>query len=769
MTARIGPDHTDRQILRFRRARAERQEVLYGDAGPQLCRQGDALVLCGRGGSLAISNDGGAAWSQLPDLAAPETAGGAVLALAARADGTLAAAVERQGAVLILCADQAAGPWRLTAAIDAGLAASGPAASGPAKSGPAERESDEPASTGPAPDGGEAAEEPPAARLTPLAGGSLLLSLPGRILRSADAAAWEMAAKLPADWGPLHPLQLRSGRLVAPVADSTGAVALAESVDAGAPGGGGADWRVPDGFAPLAAELAELPDGRLALTYGMPHFPYGARAVIGAPDGGPASGNASVAWGDEVYVLGLCRYAIREKARPVLAGPGAGAAAAVTGDGVIVSAFHRGAALGSYAPTIYGPGMDEWGRRPAIGVVRWTPEGLDRPPLVYPNLWTERTDARGYLDNGMVRMRPDDRYEGGDYVENFEMVVYRRAAAEQRYFPGAGAKGVVVCRHPDGSLVYTSRDHRIHRSTDEGLTWSLVAEVPLSGRQPSVFGFGVTGEGTFLLSYAVLIDPADPARGAYNTHQPRVARSDDGGRTWTDAELAPRPTRYCGLGDGSRIVQVAGGTVIACCSNAWNDAARQAGYEGDVLLRSHDDGRTWGDWTVLPPGSCESNLLELPSGELLCATRYQREYLSVDLFDAPAAQGGGRPEWPAPSRNRAGPGRFKNEAVMFSADGGYAWTTPFLVTRLHMCSADAVLLPDGRVALTYDHKDAVGGPRALVSPDGGRTWGDEHYILAYHRMDARTSSVTLRDGRVLTLWAGARDDGIHATTWSPGA
>ena len=342
-----------------------------------------------------------------------------------------------------------------------------------------------------------------------------------------------------------------------------------------------------------------FPDGRLVLSYGMPHFPYGARAVVGST---PEDG-AGTHWGDEVHVLALSRYAIREKARPVLAGAGVSAAIVVTADGAVVSAFHRGAALGSYAPTIYGPGMDEWGRRPAIGVVRWTPEGLEKPPLVYPNLWSDRVDARGYLDNGMVRMRPDDRYEGGDYVENFEMTAYRRVPAEHRYFAGAGGKGAVVCRHPDGSLVYSSRDCRIHRSTDEGRTWSFLAEIPLSGREPAVFGFGVTGAGTFLASYAAQIDEADPARGSFPTREPRVARSDDGGRTWTDSELAPRPTRYCGQGDGSRIVQLACGTVICFCSNAWNDAAHQAGYEGDVLLRSHDDGRSWGDWTVLPPGA----------------------------------------------------------------------------------------------------------------------------------------------------------------------
>ena len=428
-------DHTESHVLRYRRLRVERQEVLFGDADPLLCRQGDALLLCGRGGSLAHSDDGGVTWGQIADLATPAAPGAMVVALAAGRDGTLVAAIHRSGALTILGAGEPAGPWRVTAGLDVELSQSSRVC------------------------------------LTALADGALLLCLPGRVLRSTDGgAAWEPAAELPTGWGTLHPLQLGSGRLVAPVGGAAGEIALGESDD------GGATWNVPEGFAPLSAPLAELPDGRLVLSYGMPHFPYGARAVVGStPD------DAETHWGDEVYVLALSRYAIREKARPVLAGAGVSAATAVTADGAIVSAFHRGAALGSYAPTIYGPGMDEWGRRPAIGVVRWTPEGLVKPPLVYPNLWSDRVDARGYLDNGMVRMRPDDRYEGGDYVENFEMVAYRRVAAEHRYFAGAGGKGAVVCRHPDGSLVYSSRDCRIHRSTDEGRTWSFLAEIPLSG------------------------------------------------------------------------------------------------------------------------------------------------------------------------------------------------------------------------------------------------------------------------------------------------
>ena len=494
-------------------------------------------------------------------------------------------------------------------------------------------------------------------------------------------------------------------------------------------------------------------------TYAEPSYPYGARAVISA-DGGDT-------WDEQVFVLGHARAATNTvQPRPLRCDPGGGALSVALDDGSIVSAYDRGAAIPPAMAPMDGRRMDASSHRPAIVVVRWTPEGLRRPPLVYPNLSSHRVDSRGYLDNGLVRMRPDDRFEGGDFIEDYEMIVFRRRPAEQRFFAGAGTKGVVVCRHPDGSLVFASRTSAIHRSTDEGRTWTRIAEVRRPGNRATTFAFGVTARGTYLMGYSTLLRPADPATGVPSVRQTNIARSEDGGRTWTAGPLRPGPMRYGGAGDGSRITELSDGTVVMGCGTASNDPSREAGYRGDVMLRSRDDGRTWDDWTVLPPGSTESNFLELPSGELLCATRYQRPAASDDYFGSPVA--GALPEgWPFPSRNRCGEGRFKNEAIMFSGDRGRNWTTPELVTRMHMVSADAVLLPDGRVVLTYDHKDKCGGPRALVSADGGRTWEPDPYILAYHTRDARTSSVVLRDGRVLTLWAGAGEQGIHATTWSP--
>ncbi len=675
-------------MLRFRRIRAERQEVLEGDTAPLLCGRGTTLLLCGRAGSLARSSDGGVTWERLGPLTDHESRHGEVLALADLAPAaSVLAALACDDAIAVLSSGDFGETWRATGTIAS-----------------------------------PAAADADLVRFEALPGGSVVL--------------WNGPAAFRSDDG---------GRTWTDADDGTG-------------GAGAETPAEPDSVREQRGRVV-LPDGRVVLTYAEPDFPFGARALV-SKDGGDT-------WGSEVFVLGVARAATNTlQPRTLRCDPGVGAVSVALDDGAIVSAYDRGAAIPPAMPPGDGRRMDESSSRPAIVVVRWTPEGLRRPPLVYPNLWTHRLDSRGYLDNGTVRMRPDDRFEGGDYIEDYEMVVFRRRPAEQRFFAGAGTKGVVVCRHPDGSLVLASRTASIHRSTDEGHTWTRVAEIRLPGQRPGPFSFGVTAAGTYLMGYHTLVRPADPATGARNTYQTNVARSEDGGRTWIARPIRPGPMRYGGGGDGSRITELSDGTVVTSCGVAWNDPAREEGYVGDVMLRSRDDGRTWDDWTVLPPGCSESNFLELPSGELLCATRYQRQATRDDYFGAPSA--GAAPDgWPFPSRNLCGEGKFKNEAVMFSGDRGRNWTTPELVTRMHLVSADVVLLPDGRVVLTYDHKDKCGGPRGLASADGGRTWEPDPYILAYHTRDARTSSVVLRDGRVLTLWAGAGEQGIHATTWSP--
>ena len=422
-------DHSDREILRYRRIRVERQEVLPGDTAPMLCGRGPILLLSGRAGALARSVNGGVTWERLGSLREHAGPNGHVLTLAELAPDCVLAALYHQGAITVLLSGDFGETWQAGGRIAYGA---------------------------------EAAAGPARFEATP--GGPLSLWIGATAFRSSDGGnTWAATDEIPVGAGPDHPGSVREqgGRV-------------------------------------------SLPDGRLLLTYAEPCYPYGARAVISA-DGGDT-------WGDEVYVLGHARAATNTlQPRPLRCDPGAGAVSVALDDGAIVSAYDRGAAIPPAMAPMDGRRMDESSHGPAIVAVRWTPEGLRRPPLVYPNLSSHRVDSRGYLDNGLIRMRPDDRFEGGDFIEDYEMIVFRRRPAEQRFFAGAGTKGLVVCRHPDGSLVFASRTSAIHRSTDEGRTWTRVAEVRRPGNQATTFAFGVTARGTLLMGYSTLLRPADPA------------------------------------------------------------------------------------------------------------------------------------------------------------------------------------------------------------------------------------------------------------------
>ena len=569
-----------------------------------------------------------------------------------------------------------------------------------------------------------------------------------------------------------RPIQLSSGELMAAVKlpsetnedDGDSRTALVESTDKGK------TWSDPRPVTrpgQVPGNLVELPDGRLVLSYVELTDPYGARAII-SEDGGQT-------WGNQVFVLGTSRYCPAIKPRPTFCEPGTGVSTIVLPDGTLVSALDRGQTRRH---------SDAIGDQPAIDVVRWTPSGLEKPPLAYPTLRTTKVDKKGYLDNGMIRIRPDDRFYGGDYAEEHEMNVFRRLPAEQLEFPTIGTHGVVVCRHPDGSLLFTCRDPVIYRSTDEGCSWQKLADIERVegiGRWAS-WGFGVSSRGTLLYSYGELL----PVGQGY------IARSDDNGKTWSQVPLDPAPMEKMGHGDSSRIVELSDGTLLTSCGNAFcgdglSHWATHRGYAGDIILRSTDDGKSWGDGTVLPPGACESNFVEMSSGKLLIATRYQRDATVYDLFTITGPQP--LPLDPDSSRDRpvmpdeeeyashpwwgqpgieVGRGRYKNEAVMISHDQGRTFGTPELVTRMSMVSADVVRMPDNRVVMVYQHKDPPCGVRGLVSCDEGNTWETERYILGYGvKRAGRASSVVLNDGRVYTMNSLGGKVGIRATIWTP--
>jgi hypothetical protein len=121
------------------------------------------------------------------------------------------------------------------------------------------------------------------------------------------------------------------------------------------------------------------------------------------------------------------------------------------------------------------------------------------------------------------------------------------------------------------------------------------------------------------------------------------------------------------------------------------------------------------------------------------------------------------------------PGKQGSIDAYLSEDGGRSWSfvceaapkigggNPPALVRLH----------DGRLSLTYGYRAKPYGVRARISPDEGKTWGDEIVLrddalsgdLGYPR------AIQLPDGKMLSVYyfngPNDEDRAIEATIWKP--
>jgi hypothetical protein len=119
------------------------------------------------------------------------------------------------------------------------------------------------------------------------------------------------------------------------------------------------------------------------------------------------------------------------------------------------------------------------------------------------------------------------------------------------------------------------------------------------------------------------------------------------------------------------------------------------GESSTYLLRSHDDGRTWGEPSLICPASGEAAVTRLANGDLLAAARRDGLWL------------------------------------LRSSDGGFTWTEPVQITGANLHPGDFVQLSDGSILLAHGNRNtppaSVGG---LVSRDNGQSWLDVKLTFA---------------------------------------
>ena len=144
---------------------------------------------------------------------------------------------------------------------------------------------------------------------------------------------------------------------------------------------------------------------------------------------------------------------------------------------------------------------------------------------------------------------------------------------------------------------------------------------------------------------------------------------------------------------------------------------RKGVYYGSGLVRSRDQGQTWGDPSIVAPSSpadlCEPDIIELDDKRLLCMMR-------------PAM------------------------AQSFSADGGRTWSeavdlVPF--TRGHA----PFLLKTGNGAILCGYRELpISKTSVIVSTDNGQTWSRP--LLIDYPGGAYPNLVELDDGKILCIY-----------------
>jgi hypothetical protein len=303
-----------------------------------------------------------------------------------------------------------------------------------------------------------------------------------------------------------------------------------------------------------------------------------------------------------------------------------------------------------------------------------------------------------------------------------------------------------VCAWPnlqrlkDGTLVATIFNQPCHgeweghldcwASGDEGRTWKYRGRPgpheARTNRMNCAAGLSANGDMAVLVSGWSNREPAgvatSPNRG--QILKPWVCRSGDGGKTWTHTTAFPDPppvgtgidNQFVPFGD---IHRADDGTLVASVYTRKNDGRNNG------LLRSRDDGRTWGNWVELNPIGNETAILHLGSGKWLAASR---------MFERP--------------------GETHHIELFTSEDDAKTWRRRGPLTLPGQITGHLARLSDGRVLLSYGNRNQDNfGVDARLSSDGGLRWGAPRRIAVTEHSDCGyPSSAQLPGGEIVTVY-----------------
>jgi hypothetical protein len=302
-----------------------------------------------------------------------------------------------------------------------------------------------------------------------------------------------------------------------------------------------------------------------------------------------------------------------------------------------------------------------------------------------------------------------------------------------------------VCAWPnlqrlkDGTLIATIFNQPCHgewegdldcwASSDEGRSWKFRGRPgphePRTNRMNCAVGV-VNDDLVVLVSGWSNREPVGQSTPATRGHvlKPWICRSTDAARTWSHSGTFPDPValgtgidnQYVPFGD---IHRAADGSL---CVSVYT---RKDSGRNNCLLRSRDEGRTWGSVVELNPIGNETAILHIGSGRWLAASRmfeHAGDPHHIELFT--------------------------------SADDGKTWRREGPLTLPGQITGHLLKLADGRVLLSYGNRNRNNfGVDGRISADGGKKWGAPFRIAETPQSACGyPSSVQLAGDEVVTAY-----------------
>lgn len=306
----------------------------------------------------------------------------------------------------------------------------------------------------------------------------------------------------------------------------------------------------------------------------------------------------------------------------------------------------------------------------------------------------------------------------------------------------------------DGALtafIFNNASHG-HRPGDvecwtrgEGGDWGLLGAVtthePDTIRMNHAAGLAKNGDWLVLTGgWSNLWPPGTPrTRGSFRhaVLSPWLSRSADGGRTWQTLKGA-FPAQTPSGQPGTPFGDVACAANGDLCVSIYGTLDPLDNYEDrrfrSWLYRSKDDGRTWGEPTVVGPEHNETNILHLGGGRWLACARSGDGVSGKDFMD-----------------------------LFASGDDGRTWSRKMQLTGFQRVNGNLMQLKGGRIVFTCGDRAAGPGRRgleAMSSSDQGDTWSDPIRVVDWNGFDGGyPSCVQLPDGQIATAYySSALDD-----------